>query len=311
MSNFSSVFIFSNYYLEKLDKTPIYYCFSSIWRIEKLIQELDKIEKFNFDNNNGFLEINSKTNLDFRLNDISEFFINRYISLYNLYKNKKISKSDELELKNNILAQLLNYNIPVTPEASLELMEMLNSKTMMVNNKKMKLHSSINFPEGKYLFNLIKKNRFKNILEIGMAYGISAMFMVLGLKNNKIDDSQLISIDPSQSTYWNSIGLYNIKRIKGEKYHKLMEDKSYIILPKLLEDKRKFNLVFIDGWHTFDYTLIDVFYSILLVEVNGYIIIDDILHPGVMKTIKYIDTNYSDMLKKINSPVRTIGIYQN
>ena len=37
------------------------------------------------------------------------------------------------------------------------------------------------------------------------------MFIALGLKANNIKNAKLTSIDPSQTTYWNSIGLYNIK----------------------------------------------------------------------------------------------------
>ena len=50
---------------------------------------------------------------------------------------------------------------------------------------------------------------------------------------------------------------------------------SYIALPKLLE-KYKYNyfdFIFIDGFHTFDYTLVDFFFSNLLLKINGIIVI--------------------------------------
>ena len=53
-----------------------------------------------------------------------------------------------------------------------------------------------------------------------------------------------------------------------------------------------FDFVFIDGWHTFDYTLIDFFYADKLIREGGIIIIDDALHRGVAKFVKYMDTNY-------------------
>jgi predicted O-methyltransferase YrrM len=83
-----------------------------------------------------------------------------------------------------------------------------------------------------------------------------------------------------------------------------MEMKSYIALPKLLEkNQNKFDFIFIDGFHTFDYTLLDFFYSNLLLKINGYILIDDALHHGVNKCIEYIKNNYLDSYKKIDSPV--------
>ena len=50
--------------------------------------------------------------------------------------------------------------------------------------------------------------------------------------------------------------------------------------------------MFIDGWHTFDYTLVDFFYADLMLEINGIICVDDICHKSVTKCIKYIRTNY-------------------
>jgi predicted O-methyltransferase YrrM len=70
-----------------------------------------------------------------------------------------------------------------------------------------------------------------------------------------------------------------------------------LALPKLVADVRsgkegKFDMVFIDGWHTFDYTLLDFFYADLLLKKNGVIMIDDIKHKGPAKTLKYILSNY-------------------
>ena len=51
------------------------------------------------------------------------------------------------------------------------------------------------------------------------------------------------------------------------------------------KDSDKFDLIFIDGWHTFYYTLVDFFYSNLLLKIGGMIIIDDALHAGVAKCV--------------------------
>jgi predicted O-methyltransferase YrrM len=66
--------------------------------------------------------------------------------------------------------------------------------------------------------------------------------------------------------------------------------------------------VFVDGWHTFDYTLVDIFFAVFLLKVGGLLVIDDALHPGVENTLKYLDTNYT-MLKRIKSP-RSFGAYE-
>jgi predicted O-methyltransferase YrrM len=83
------------------------------------------------------------------------------------------------------------------------------------------------------------------------------------------------------------------------KYHTLFEDKSYNVLPTLV--KKKYDFIFIDGWHTFDYTLLDFFYSSLILKIGGIIVIDDAYHAGVNKFMKYIDSNYPHF-KRIPSP---------
>ena len=47
-------------------------------------------------------------------------------------------------------------------------------------------------------------------------------------------------------------------------------------MPKFLT-KKPFDFIFIDGWHTFDYTLVDMFYA---------------LHQGPSKAIAYSNKNY-------------------
>ena len=46
------------------------------------------------------------------------------------------------------------------------------------------------------------------------------------------------------------------------KYHTIIEDKSYNAMPELLKEAGTYDFIFIDGWHTFDYTLIDFFMPI-------------------------------------------------
>jgi hypothetical protein len=44
--------------------------------------------------------------------------------------------------------------------------------------------------------------------------------------------------------------------------------------------------VFIDGWHTFDHTLIDCFYATKLLKVGGFLLIDDANLLAVSKVVR-------------------------
>jgi len=181
--------------------------------------------------------------------------------------------------------------------------------TITINNKKEKLTSAVSPCEGYYLYRLIKLNKFTKILEVGMANGLSSLYMTQALKELD-NDGKLISIDPFQDTQWHCVGKNHIKKANLENYHELIQEVDYFALPRVLKEhgNNSFDLIFIDGMHLFDYTLLDMFYAFMLIKINGVIVIDDIKHFGPAKCEKYFDTNYK-FLKKINGPCSTVATY--
>ena len=173
-----------------------------------------------------------------------------------------------------------------------------------------KLRAAVGNREGRYLQRVLKKNKFKKCLEVGLAFGVSTFNIITAIYKN---GGTLVSIDPNQSGKWNNMGKKLIMNIGLDKHHTIYEDKSYVVMPELLKkEEGSYDFVFIDGWHTFDYTLIDFFYGDKLLRIGGYIVIDDALHQGVEKTLKYLDKNYSGFYKRIkggNVP-STFGVYE-
>lgn len=55
----------------------------------------------------------------------------------------------------------------------------------------------------------------------------------------------------------------------------------------LRKQPESFNLIFIDGWHTFDQMMLDMFYANRLVRIGGYIIIDDCNWESVAVALSY------------------------
>jgi predicted O-methyltransferase YrrM len=140
-----------------------------------------------------------------------------------------------------------------------------------------------------------------------MAFGVSASYILMANKN-----VNLMSIDPFQKNkeQWNSMGLKLLKELGLDERHHYIGEKSYISLPKLLSTygEEYFDFIFIDGWHTFDYTLIDFFYADKLLRIGGIILIDDAMHKGVQKFVKYIDSNY-DNYKRLETH-KTLAGYE-
>lgn len=227
------------------------------------------------------------------------------INIFNLILNQN---EDEVLLKTfNDLISLCKYINPDLIEEFLisnNLNIMKYFKRVYIDNKLVKTSSGINNIEGNTISNIIQNNNFKHCLEIGMAYGLSSFYILM----NK--NTSLVSVDPYQTSQWDNNGLKLLTEFNFINRHKLYKETNYVALPKILEKYKEnyFDFIFIDGFHTFDYTLFDFFYSNLLLKIGGIIIIDDALHYGVNKCIKYIETNYLYYTKLKSSP--TIAIFK-
>ncbi|MCL1471486.1 class I SAM-dependent methyltransferase [Argonema antarcticum] len=158
-----------------------------------------------------------------------------------------------------------------------------------VDGKLVKLHSNISSEEGKLLQEIIYELKPKVSLEVGLAYGISALFICEALKNTP--NSRHIIIDPMQSTHWQGIGLNNLKKVGYEEIIEFHQQPSHLALSQLEAQGIKIDFAFIDGMHTFDHTLIDFFYVDKLLNVGGVVAIDDTSFPSIHKVCRFIVTN--------------------
>lgn len=147
------------------------------------------------------------------------------------------------------------------------------------------LDSNIDEQEGKFLEGLIKGQKSFNTIEIGCAMGISSLYICSTLEELSVKHHTII--DPMQSSDWGNIGKANLDRA-GIDFYEIIEQPSELALPALLTQQKQYDFGFIDGWHTFDHTLIDFFYLNRLVKVGGIIVIDDISFAGIKKLMRYL-----------------------
>lgn len=148
------------------------------------------------------------------------------------------------------------------------------------------LHSHIDANEGAFLSSFIgDRHEIVRTLEIGCAYGLSSLHIADAIKDRA--GAFHIIVDPFQSTQWKSIGVNNLRRA-GFEFFELHEEPSEFALPSLAQQRAEsLDLVFIDGWHTFDHTLLDLYYANRLIRVGGYIVIDDCSWRSVSKAVSY------------------------
>jgi predicted O-methyltransferase YrrM len=148
------------------------------------------------------------------------------------------------------------------------------------------LSSSIDRREAEFLATIITSDStITQTLEVGCAHGISSLTICSALAERA--GARHTIVDPFQRTHWRGVGVTNLQRAALHNYE-LIEQGSEFALPKLaLERPRSFDFIFIDGFHTFDHTLIDLFYSNLLVRIGGIIVVDDCKLKPVAKAVSY------------------------
>jgi predicted O-methyltransferase YrrM len=169
------------------------------------------------------------------------------------------------------------------------LRDILASKTVTDGQAEYPLDSSVDQGEGELIGKLFRLVKPEVSVEIGLAYGISTLFACEALAANGRAATHHV-IDPFQRTYWHGIGLRNLERAGYSGLIYFHELRSEIALPRLLDAGTHIQAAVIDGYHTFDHTLVDFFYVNKMLDVGGIIMLDDIQYPAVALVAKHILT---------------------
>lgn len=235
------------------------------------------------------------------LDDLGKYYYNKVDFNYKMFK--ALEENDYNKYYQYVQYLFLNSTINISDYSSIE--ELLYENLMITSVHGDEIKNSIKPKEGKFVFKLIMDLKLTNCLEIGLNHGITAMYVTTALK--QLGMGKLTSIDPDQKKNSNYKGSHLITSLKHEKYHELIEDQSYFALPILAKKGIHFNFIIISR-NTFDYSLNNTVYCDMLLEIDGYLVIEDSLLRGMNKLTKFIESNYKHF-KKIPSP-QTIAVYK-
>jgi predicted O-methyltransferase YrrM len=149
------------------------------------------------------------------------------------------------------------------------------------------LTAHIHPDDGEFLQNLVRQLRPRHSLEIGFAYGISTLFICDALAETGLAEKHIVC-DPIQMKYWGGIGLKNVRDAGHGDLLDFRPLKSYVLLPQLEQSEVRVQFAFIDGYHTFDYVLVDFFFIDRILDVGGIVVFDDADMPSIRKVLRYI-----------------------
>ena len=153
----------------------------------------------------------------------------------------------------------------------------------------------ISILQANFLQFLIKVNKFKSCLEVGMFTGYSSLSMALSLPKN----GKIYAIDKNVKT--NKIALNFFKQANVHSKFSIETNNAIFSLKKLLKNKKKFDLILIDADKE---KYIEYFnYSIQLLKKNGLILIDNTLWKGDVAKLNAND-KLTQKIKKFNDYVQ-------
>jgi predicted O-methyltransferase YrrM len=147
--------------------------------------------------------------------------------------------------------------------------------------------------EGAWLQTIVADLEPVRSLEIGCAYGVSSLYICEALARTSASatasarQAQHIVIDPFQSTQWRGIGIKNIHDAGFGSLVDFREERSEIVLPRLLDEGVAFDFAFVDGWHTFDQVLVEFYYINRLLRVGGVIAFDDANRRSINRVVRH------------------------
>ena len=139
-------------------------------------------------------------------------------------------------------------------------------------------------------------------IEIGLAYGISALHICEGLLQNGNHAARHVVLDPFQARRFADCGLQVLEEAGIRPLVEYYAEMSQIALPQFLKEGRQFDLGFVDGNHRFDSVFLDLFYLGRLVRKGGVVILNDYNLPGIKRAVSFFETNLGWTIEEMSPP---------
>lgn len=156
--------------------------------------------------------------------------------------------------------------------------------------------------EGEALRKWVLTEKATHTIEVGLAFGFSALYICEGLLLNGNPDPRHVTLDPWQASGYANRGLEILAEAGVKTLIEFHGEKSQLALPQFLKEGRQFDLAFVDGNHRFDAVFVDLYYLGQLVRKGGIIILDDYNLPGIRKAASFFINNLAWKIEETSSP---------
>jgi predicted O-methyltransferase YrrM len=155
--------------------------------------------------------------------------------------------------------------------------------------------------EGEALRDWVLREGARRSIEIGLGYGISALYICEGLLENADPTMHHVAIDPFQAPRFSDCGLQFLAEAGVAKMVEHHAEESQILLPRFLGEARSFDFAFVDGNHRFERFFVDLFYLSHLVRPGGIVALDDYQLPAIARATSFFTTNLDWTLEEVSA----------
>jgi len=162
---------------------------------------------------------------------------------------------------------------------------------------------SLPVTDGDTLRDLLLAEQPGTVIEIGLAYGSSALAIAEALVAAGPGEARHVIVDAYQE-HFHGCGWAAITGAGLAGFCRLVPERSQIALPRLLGDGFAADAAFVDGSHVFHNVFVDLFYLRELVRPGGLVILDDCRYPSVATAVRYFEVNTGWEPEPIARPTR-------
>jgi predicted O-methyltransferase YrrM len=155
--------------------------------------------------------------------------------------------------------------------------------------------------EGAAIRSRVIREHATQTIEIGLGYGIAALYACEGLLTVGGPGARHVVIDPHQQTRFAGCGLQVLSEAGVAGLIEYHAEESQAALPRLLAEARRYDLAVVDGNHRFDAVFVDLYYLGRLLRPGGIVFLDDYHLPGVARAASFFLTNLNWALEETST----------
>lgn len=141
------------------------------------------------------------------------------------------------------------------------------------------------------LRDLLAAEGASTVVEIGLAYGSSALAIGEALTAVGRPNPRHVIIDPFQEREWSNVGWDQLRSAGLDEFARLMVEPSSAALPRLVAEGLVADAAFVDGSHRFHEVFVDLYFLRKIVRPNGLVVLDDSWTPPVRTAVRYYERN--------------------